>query len=125
MRSKVVSRCLFGLLIIFSSLLAQEQNQTNKASVTDADINLQATPQKDVIDEYILETISIEAVIEKPSVALIPRKIQTDVGELPFKIRSFDKELKGKPDILLEVTKKLEAAKKVKKIEKLFENESK
>lgn len=76
-------------------------------------------------EEIILETIPITAMIEKPNVALIHRKAETDVGEVPFNLRSFDQELKEKPEVISEYGKELENPKRVKKIKKSLEKKSK
>ncbi|OGB99244.1 hypothetical protein A2V82_12510 [candidate division KSB1 bacterium RBG_16_48_16] len=76
-------------------------------------------------NEQILETIRIEAVVEKPRVTLIPKRHETDIGEARLEQRSFEKELKAKPDILTEYGKDLESGKKIKKIKKLLDKENK
>jgi hypothetical protein len=74
-----------------------------------------------VYEEQILETIRIEAVVEKPSVTLIPKKAETDVGDVPFSIKSFDKELQAKPEIIMEYGKELEGGKRIEKLKKILE----
>lgn len=75
-------------------------------------------------EEFILETIRIEAVIEKPSVTLIPKKIETDVGQIPFGNRSFEKELKDLPVLLKDYGRELEEGKRIKKFKKKLAKET-
>jgi hypothetical protein len=76
-------------------------------------------------EEQILETIKIEAVVEKPNVILIPRRAETEVGQIPFGHRSFDNELKEKPKIMADYGKELESTKRIKKMKKVLAKESK
>ena len=76
-------------------------------------------------EEQVLETIRIEAVVEKPSVTLIPKKAETKIATREFGQRSFDKELKAKPDILSEFGKEFESGKRIKKLKKLLAKEIK
>jgi hypothetical protein len=59
--------------------------------------------------EVSLEDIHIEAVIEKPAVTLIPKRLAPEVGEAPAMSRSFDQELKQRPKFLDQVGEEQEA----------------
>lgn len=116
------------LLFLFGSVLFAQQQQAK----TQPDSTLKAvekdsvkTPAPVVYEEQILETIRIDAVVEKPSVTLIPKRAETDVGQIPFGNRSFDKELKAKPAFLSGYGKELETVKKIKKLKKLLAKEKK
>jgi hypothetical protein len=50
-----------------------------------------------VSTEIVLEEIKIEAVVETPSVALVPKRLTPDFGKMEFVDRSFEKELKAIP----------------------------
>ncbi len=56
------------------------------------------------IKETVLETIIIEAEVEKPRVTLLPKRLEPRFGDIEFVDRSFSHELKEKPaeDFLLE-----------------------
>ena len=73
----------------------------------------------------MLQTINIEAAVEKPSVTFVPKRTETDVGDIPFLQRTFSPELSVKPDIILEYGRELENGKRIKKLKKLLEKESK
>ena len=55
------------------------------------------------VKETVLETIYIEAEVEKPRVALLPKRVQPKLGDIEFVDRSFRRELKKLPsgDLLL------------------------
>ena len=71
-------------------------------------------------EEQVLETINIEAIIEKPSVTFVPKRAETDVGALPLDNRSFEKELRQKPEAVLDYGTELEGGKRIKKLKKLL-----
>lgn len=70
--------------------------------------------------EMLLPVIQIDAVIEKPGVSLIPKKIKTDVGRVDLGERSFDQELKTRPKEVPEIPIELESEKKIEKIKTLL-----
>ena len=97
---------------------AQEEAADTTSSMAEQDSAAEQDSTAEAVNpaqEMILETIHIEAVIEKPSVTLIPRKAETDVGDVPFLRRSFEEELKSKPKMLSETIEKLRSTNKVKK----------
>lgn len=59
------------------------------------------TQHATVEEEMILKEIIIEAIIEKPNVAIIPRRPKPDFDEVEFIDRSFENELKKLPKDLL------------------------
>jgi hypothetical protein len=70
--------------------------------------------------EMELETISIEAVIEKPNVDIIPKRAEPDLGEVEFIDRSFESELKAIPKDLLLIDDELDRATKLEGLKKLL-----
>ncbi|MBN1542085.1 hypothetical protein JW992_08035 [candidate division KSB1 bacterium] len=76
-------------------------------------------------EEQVLETINIEAIIEKPSVTFVPKRAETQVGSLPLEHRSFEEEMRQKPDVVSEYGQDLEGGKRIKKIKKLLAKEGK
>ena len=78
----------------------------------------QARTDSTLTKEILLEDIYIEAVIEKPSVTLIPKRVEPDIGTIPFKYRSFDEELKAEPEMLEEYGKEFEEERRAQKIKK-------
>jgi hypothetical protein len=118
-RSMFMSRSqlflLFALLnvVIFKSAFAQ----TDSTSVTSD------TTQAGAIEEIVLEEIFIEAVIEKPNVAILPTREMPDFKELDFMDRSFEQELKALPEKLMLFKSELETFKKTEKMKKLLVQE--
>ena len=99
------------LLIIFGasgSGFAQE-------SVTPPADSLTAAPDSTVVEEMLLETIHIDAEVKKPSVTLIPKKIEPKVIQLPFNRRSFEDELRAKPRLLSKYHQQYTIIKQIKK----------
>ena len=118
---------LVVLALSFEPGVAQEQTAKKDTTVArDTSRTAIVPPRRNQeFQEIILETIQIEAVIEKPSVTLIPKRAKTDVGEVPFRPRSFDRELKEKPGVLSSYGQELENAKRIKKIKKALAKENK
>jgi len=117
---------LLAFVLLGQNAFAQQQQKaaaidTSRAAKTDT---IKAPPAI-APQETVLDPIKIEALVEKPSVTLIPKRAQTDVGQLPFGNRSFDKELKEKPKILSDYGKELESTKRIKELKKLLAKEKK
>jgi hypothetical protein len=108
----ILSCFLFGTL-----LFGQKKVTKNDSTIIKTDPVNKLLPVTH-IKETILDIIPIEAIIEKPSVTLVPKKAKTDVGKVPLNIRSFDKELKTKPVSLSSYGEDLETGKKIKNIGK-------
>lgn len=63
--------------------------------------------------EIELLEINIEAVIEKPRVAILPRRVEPQLSEMEFINRSFENELKKAPDKPMIIDSRLFAPKKI------------
>ncbi len=121
---------MIWIVVLFPLILyAQQTNNTTVAADTSDTVREAVIADRPVEDveftEHILETIRIEAEVEKPSVTLIPRKAETPVEPLPFPERSFEKELTAKPDIILNYGKELESTKRIQKYKNSLEKEDK
>lgn len=68
----------------------------NALDVSQPNSKTQATLRND--EEIELAEINIEAVVEKPSVSIIPKRIEAELTEMEFIDRSFEKELKMAPN---------------------------
>ncbi|MBN2001432.1 hypothetical protein JW935_28060 [candidate division KSB1 bacterium] len=115
--------CLFFINSICSRIYAQPAiaGVDSVSAKTEADST--ADDQHYKYEEFILETIRIEAVIERPSVTLIPKKAETQVGEINLERRSFLNELNAKPKEFSDYHEKLETGKRIKKIKKVLAKE--
>jgi hypothetical protein len=76
-------------------------------------------------EEMELESIAIEAVIEKPNVDIIPKRAEPDFEELEFVERSFERELRQIPKDLLLVDDELDRAARLEGLKKLLEKKKK
>jgi hypothetical protein len=84
-----------------------------------------AKPDSAAKQKTELETITIEAVIEKPNVDIIPKRLEPELEEVEFVERSFDRELKEVPKDLLLLDDDLDRATKLDGIKKHLENKKK
>lgn len=76
-------------------------------------------------DDMELEAIAIEAIIEKPNVDIIPKRVTPDLEEVEFVERSFDRELKEVPKDLLLLDDDLDRVAKLEGLKKLLEKKKK
>lgn len=69
-------------------------------------------------DDFELETIEIQAVVEKPNVDIIPKRTKPEWEETRFIDRSFEAELKRAPKDLMIVDEELDRAQKLDALKK-------
>lgn len=70
-------------------------------------------------DDFELETIEIQAVVEKPNVDIIPKRTKPEWEETRFIDRSFEAELKRAPKDLMIVDEELDRAQKLEALKKV------
>jgi len=108
---------IFGYLELGRTQTAQQRVDTTKSSAKSD--SLRMTPN--IINEEgeieLLE-INIEAVIEKPRVAILPKRVEPELGEMEFVDRSFEKELKQAPDNPIVMDNRLFVPKKIEDLKK-------
>lgn len=77
---------------------------------------------KNVEDEIELSEINIEAVVEKPRVAILPKRLDPEFGEMELINRSFENELKKTPEQPIMLDDRLLVPKKIENLkEKLIQ----
>jgi hypothetical protein len=76
-------------------------------------------------EDMELEAIAIEAIIEKPNVDIIPKRVTPDLEEVEFVERNFDRELKEVPKDLLLLDDDLDRVAKLEGLKKLLEKKKK
>lgn len=108
---------LMLMFFFFTYPLAAQQSDVVVDSTTANNDSVKVVQTRQA-NEFMLETIRIEAVIEKPNVTLIPKKIETMVGEVPFNRRSFDKELNALPPEVIDMGGELERGRKMENLKK-------
>jgi len=97
---------------------AQVSNQ-NASSVNsirakqDSTLRVMADSLATLGDEIELLEINIEAVIEKPRVSILPKRIEPALGEMDFVDRSFESELKQVPEKPMVTDERLYTPKKI------------
>lgn len=107
------------LMVILNLGIRQLNAQTNPQKVDTVKTVIRSdtvskTPDLVSMDDEIeLMEINIEAVIEKPSVAIIPKRIEPELGEVEFINRSFENELKKAPDKPMIMDNRLFVPKKI------------
>lgn len=123
---------LFNLLSVYFELVVAQTPQnadTTKKNIR-SDVAVTNIDSTRFEGEIELIEINIEAVIEKPRVAILPKRSEPELGEMEFIDRSFESELKQAPtkpmilDDRLFVPKKIEDLKQklLEKKEKLDKN---
>ena len=75
--------------------------------------------------EMVLDEILIEALIEKPNVAIIPSRKLSTLEEIEFIDRSFEKELKAVPRGLFVVDRKAEQRKSIERLRAILKQHKK
>jgi hypothetical protein len=121
----IILNLIFGYFELGRTQTIQQKADTTTSSVkTDS---LRVTPN--VINEEgeieLLE-INIEAVIEKPRVAILPKRVEPELGEMEFVDRSFEKELKKAPDNTMIMDNRLFIPKKIENLkQKLVQKKEK
>ncbi|MCR4438521.1 MAG: hypothetical protein QHJ34_05725 [bacterium] len=111
-------RVLFSLVaLVWVALLLQVGPLAAQESTRPA-----ATQQ---VEEEILPPILIVTVVEKPSVAILPKRVKPEFKTPLFVERSFERELREVPSGLTGFQEELESAKKIKRLQKLIARQKK
>ncbi|OQX87841.1 hypothetical protein B6D60_02955 [candidate division KSB1 bacterium 4484_87] len=104
------------VVLMFFSIQALAQDGNSKAKNTSAADSSSVAPVVQLEGDIVLEDINIEAVIEKPRVSIVPKRMNPEFGELEFVDRSFDHELKSFPQKALVKDDRLFKPQRVNKI---------
>ncbi len=75
--------------------------------------------------ELVLKALHVEAHIEKPSVSIVPKRIEPKLKEVEFIRRSFSKEIKNVPRELLYMEMKKSRSKQVAEAREMLRKERK
>ncbi|NLP09351.1 hypothetical protein GX408_03030 [bacterium] len=112
----------YWLILFLVTLAAMAGGQEPTPAAADS---TRALPAPSAVAEVSLEDIHIEAVIEKPAVTLIPKRVAPEVGEAAPLTRSFDSELKQRPVFLDEVIREKEEGARMQTAKKNLAKEKK
>lgn len=118
---------LLGVLVFINaiflfSILLLAQDTTNTISDTSSVIQSEDNVE---IGEVELMEITIEAVIEKPRVSILPKRKEPELGELEFIDRSFENELKQGPAEPFLIKVRVKEPLKVKKVKEKLKKKNK
>jgi len=103
----------------------QQKIDTTKSLTKNDSLRVAQNIINDAGEIELLE-INIEAVIEKPRVAILPKRIEPQLGEMEFVDRSFEKELKKMPDNPMIMDNRLFVPQKIENLkQKLLKNQEK
>jgi len=131
-------KVFFGLILILFSIISLHnqdllytQEQSNQARVDSTSVDStgesqikkvssdsasqNVPPVETFSGEIILEEIKIEAVIETPSVAIVPKRVNPEFGKMEFLDRSFENELKAIPSKPMLIEEELKEVDKIQK----------
>ncbi len=98
----------------------QKSDSVNTTAKTDA--TSKSRDFSNIEGEIELLEINIEAVVEKPRVAILPKRLEPEFGEMEFIDRSFEKELKKTPEKLMIMDDRLLVPQKIENLrQKLLE----
>lgn len=117
-----------GTMLWFLPVFGLAQTKTPQPQTTQAD-TVHAKPKAAATKldtakapvEMELESISIEAIIEKPNVDIIPKRMEPELEEVEFVERSFERELKEVPKDMLLLEDDLDRVAKLEGIKKMLE----
>ena len=105
----IICFCFFA-----NTTLAQSDSDKKKAKTS-----------KKNQSEIIFDDIVIEAIIEKPNVAILPTRRLKKLGEIDFINRSFAEELKAAPEKSFLFNGELEKPRKIDNIKKILKKRKK
>ena len=109
--------------------LSDAQTNPQRVDTTKSTIKVDAVRSgvdfQNVEGEIELIEINIEAVIEKPRVAILPKRVEPELGEMEFIDRSFEKELKKAPDKPIIIDNRLFIPKKIEDLKQKLLSEKK
>ena len=84
------NRIAFLVMVVLLALGALPGNAQNKPEE-------KTKPKVSPTGEIQLDALHLEAHIEKPSVSIVPKRIEPELQEVEFILRSFDRELRRVP----------------------------
>ena len=121
----IIFSLVFGCFVSSNSQTIQQKVDTTR-SLAGADSARTSPNIVNATGEIELLEINIEAVIEKPRVAILPKRIEPQLGEMEFVDRSFEKELKKMPDNPMIMDNRLFVPQKIENLkQKLLKNKEK
>ena len=125
LNSRLILASVFCFGIISGLTQTEAANEEKKAVQKPTQVTDENAKKEDKGDEFVLDEILIEAVIEKPNVAILPTLELGDLGDILFIDRSFEEELKTVPRGLFVMDDKAEQKKNIERIRTLLKQKRK
>lgn len=103
---------MLAITLIAGSVLAQQKKTTQKTAPKKNNATSSGAVK--------LDDLHLEAIIEKPSVSIMPKRVEPDLEEVEFITRKFDRELKMIPEVLFDLQVEKRKVAKIRDIEKIL-----
>lgn len=128
--TKIFIVAVITIFIVANLEIGYTQNTKQRPDTTrstvKADSVIKTIDPVNADDVIELLEINIEAVIEKPRVAILPKRVEPQLSEMEFIDRSFESELKKVPDKPMIIDSRLFAPKKIEDLkQKLLDKKKK
>ena len=111
--SKMMSILIFASIIILFSTVVFAQDTTGV--ISDTSKAVQSADDVEIGEIELME-ITIEAIVEKPRVSILPKRMEPQLGEMEFIDRSFETELKEGPKQPFLIEERMITPLKIKKL---------
>jgi len=121
---------MFILAFCLSAQVGSAQTDSSDSKEQKAEETTEASQRSeeagtDESSDMVLDEILIEALIEKPNVAILPSRELSTLEEIEFINRSFEKELKALPRGLFVVDRKAEQRKSIERLKAILKQQKK
>ncbi len=105
---------ILAVTLFSITAFAQDKSNANSSPATQSD-------QPKVINgEIQLDALHLEAIIEKPSVSIVPKRIEPDLEKVEFINRRFDREVKLVPEELFSLQIEKNRVQKIRDIDSIL-----
>lgn len=106
---------LIGLILFSLPVLAQEKKTEKEKTI----------PKITQTGEIKLDDLILQGMIEKPSVSIVPKRIEPDLEEVEFITRKFDRELRMVPEELFDIQLEKRKIQKIRNIDEILKKDRK
>jgi len=107
---------LLIVLILFSLPALAQEKKIEK---------VKPKPKVNQTGEIKLDDLILQGMIEKPSVSIVPKRIEPDLEEVEFITRKFDRELKMVPEELFDIQLEKRKIQKIHDVDKILKKSRK
>ena len=130
LKGRSIVMVMFILAFCLSAQVGSAQTDSSDSKKQKAEETTEASQRSeeagtDESSDMVLDEILIEALIEKPNVAILPSRELSTLEEIEFINRSFEKELKALPRGLFVVDRKAEQRKSIERLKAILKQQKK